>query len=265
MRLSHVFGIIVRYVFLMRRTWYRAFDLFYWTAIQIFLWGFITLWFKESIFVGEVNLVLVLLGALVFWELFYRAQQGVVIPFLEDVWARNLVNIFSSPISLREFIAGHLLLSLGKGFLSIALALVLAWALYALRIWELGFYFIPFFVNIFVFGWALGIATIGLIIRFGPSLEMLAWSIPTLLQPFSAVFYPVSILPLFLQKIALLLPTTYLFEGMRAVLLQGVFPWQHVMWATALNIVYFVLALLFFAWMFSRARKKGTLSRFVTD
>lgn len=266
MNCAHIFGIFLRNIFLMKRSWHRIFSLFYWATLELFLWGFITLWLKGvAPDEGRVNFVLVLLGALIFWDLFSRAQQTIAVSFLEDVWSRNLVNIFVSPLTTREFIVGLLLLSAVQGFIAFGFIAFLAWILYALHIWNLGFFIVPLFLNIFFFGWALGFITIGLIIRFGPSVEILAWSIPILFQPLSAVFYPLSVLPEFLQKIAFFIPTSHLFEGMRAVLSDKVFPAGDVVWATFFNGVYIILGIAFFYWMLRLARKKGLLSRFTTD
>lgn len=266
MNSSHILGIFLRNIYLMKRSWHRPFSLFYWATLELFLWGFITLWLKGIVPTdGRVNFVLVLLGALIFWDLFSRAQQTITVSFLEDVWSRNVVNIFASPLAILEFIAGLLLLSVVQGIIAFSFIAFLAWALYALHIWELGFFMAPFFLNIFFFGWALGFFTIGLIIRFGPSIEILAWSIPVLFQPLSAVFYPISVLPDILQKIAFFLPTSHLFEGMRAVLLGSSLPIKDVILAALLNAAYIALGILFLYWMLGKARKKGSLSRFTTD
>jgi ABC-2 type transport system permease protein len=250
----------------MKRSWHRIFSLFYWATLELFLWGFITLWLKGVAPTdGRINFVLVLIGALIFWDLFSRAQQTIAVSFLEDVWSRNLVNIFVSPLTSREFIVGLLLLSIVQGFIAFGFIVFLAWALYALHIWSMGFFIIPFFLNIFLFGWTLGFVTIGLIIRFGPSVEILAWSIPVLFQPLSAVFYPISVLPDSLQKISFFLPTSHLFEGMRQVLSLKIFPIEDVIFATLFNGVYFIFGIAFFYWMLRLARKKGLLSRFTTD
>ncbi len=256
----------MRNAFLFRRSWYRAFSLFYWATLELFLWGFITIWLQRiSGSKAGINFVTMLLGALIFWDLFNRAQQTITVSFLEDIWTRNLINIFISPITFREFILGLILLSIFQGILTFSLMVALASLLYAFSITQLGFYLIPFFINVFIFGWALGLVTIGLIIRFGPSLDILAWSIPMLFYPLSAVFYPLSVLPIFLQKLAFLIPTMHLFEGMRLVITQKIISMSDIFWATGLNLVYFALGLLFFYWMVKIARKNGLIGRLVTD
>jgi ABC-2 type transport system permease protein len=266
MNYLHIIGMLLRQIYLLRHSSLRVASLFYWTTIELFLWGFITLWLKD-ITVPDVKIIVgvSLLGALIFWQIFYRAQQSVAVSFLEDIWSRNIINIFASPLTTREFVVSLIFISIIDSILAVSLVAFLAWLLYAFHIWSLGFYFLPFFINMLVFGWALGFLTIGLLIRFGAAFEILAWSIPVLVQPISGVFYPISILPEFWQNIAFFLPTAHLFEGMRTVILSHTFPVENILAATILNCVYFALSIAFFYVMLRVARRKGALSRMVTE
>jgi len=262
----HIYGIFLRNIILIRRSVGRIFGLFFFSTFELFLWGFMTLWLRDL--AGKdprVDFVFLLLTGLIFWHLFIRAQQSFSISFLEDVWSRNIMNFFATPVTRKEFIAGLALISIVQGFLSFFYITLLATVFYALNIWTLGFYVVPFFVNIFVFGWALGLIAIGLLLRFGPAFEILAFFIPMVFLPFSAVYYPVSVLPDGIQQIAFFLPTMHLFEGMRAIFAQETFPLVHALWATGLNIVYFICGLGFFAWMIRVARKKGLIARLLQD
>jgi len=266
MNFLHVYGIFLRNIILIRRSIGRIFGLFFFSTFELFLWGFITLWLRDI--AGDdarVNFVFFLLTALIFWHLFIRAQQSFSISFLEDIWSRNIMNFFATPVTRKEFITGLAAISIAQGFLSFFYISTLATVLYALDIWTLGFYMIPFFINIFVFGWALGLIAIGLLLRFGPSVEILAFFIPMAFLPFSAVYYPVAIFPEVIQHVAFFLPTMHLFEGMRQILAQEMFPLSHALWATGLNIIYFILALTFFSWMIKIARKKGLIARLLQD
>lgn len=266
MNYLHIYGIFLRNMMLLRRSFPRLFGLFYWVTVELFFWGFITVWVKDI--AGDntkVDFVLILLTALIFWDLFHRIQQSVSIGFLEDIWARNVMNIFASPIKPWEFVAGLISLSIVQGIIAFVYVTVLAFILYALQIWTLGFYIIPLFLNMFIFGWALGLIAVALILRFGPSVEILVWSIPFLFLPFSAVYYSVDVFPQYLQTIAFFIPTSHLFEGMRSVFNQETFQIQSIIWATILNIFYFAAALGFFYWMLRVARKRGLIARLLTD
>lgn len=266
MNLLHIYGIFLRNIILVRRSIGRMFGLFFFSTFELFLWGFVTFWLRDLAREdAAVNFVFLLLTGLLFWHLFIRAQQSFSISFLEDVWSRNIMNFFATPVKRKEFVAGLAAISIAQGFLSFVYIAALAALLYALNIWTLGFYMVPFFVNIFVFGWVLGLLAIGLLLRFGPAFEILAFFIPMMFLPFSAVYYPVSVFPEVIQRLAFFLPTMHLFEGMRQVLTQETFPLAHALWATLLNVFYFALGLAFFAWMMRVAREKGLIARLLQD
>lgn len=263
---SHIMGIFLRDAYIIRRSWHRLAELFFWGAVTLFLWGFITLWIRDDLLGTDsnINFVLLLIGGMIFWEMFYRAQQGISVTFLEEVWTRNIVNIFVAPIRASELLLGLMAVTLFKIFISFVFIVLMAWALYAFHVWDLGFYIAPFVINLFVFGFSIGIITTALILRFGPSIEIIAWALPFTFQPFSAVFYPVSVLPEFLQKLAFFIPIMHLFEGMRSVLVDGNFPLERVLFASVFNVIYFVLSLMFFYWILRVVRKRG-MGRFVVD
>ncbi|RMF91902.1 MAG: ABC transporter permease [Nitrospinota bacterium] len=256
-----IFAIFLRQFYLYRRSIHRVLGLFYWPTLELFLWGFLTVYLNR---IGAANFdfVPLLLGGLIFWNLFNRAQQSVSISFLEDVWTRNLGNIFASPIRPLEFLGGLIMLSVFQSAISFTLMAGLATILWKFDLFRFGLLLLPFFANLFLLGWTFGILSTALVLRLGPSVDILAWSFPVLIQPLSAVFYPMSVLPGFLQPIAWLLPTAHVFEGMRAVLLQQVFSPQRLLWALGLNLCYFTSALLFFQRSFRHVRQKGLLQRY---
>src|SRR5207245_1098010 len=145
---------------------------------------------------------------MILWDIFFRAQQALSVSFLEDIWTRNLANVFVTPVTTVEFVLAMMLLGVMKvtviGFLLAALAL----PLYTFNIFQFGTQLIPFVLNLLLSGWGMGIITTAMILRFGQGAEALAWAIPFAFQPFSAVFYPVAVLPPVLRPLALALPTT---------------------------------------------------------
>lgn len=259
-----IFTIALRHLFLLRRSWGRIFALFYWPMLDLFLWGLLTIYLNK---VGQANFnfISVFLGALILWNFFTRAQHGITISFLEDVWARNLANVFATPARIGEFLTGGIIISFIEASLAMGLMVFFSWLFMAFNIFSFGFLLLPFLSVLFVFGWALGIITVSIIFRYGTSVDILAWSIPALVMPFSAVFYPVSTLPEFLQPIARLLPTSYIFEGMRAVVFTGQFSWHQFLTAIALASIAFILAIALFAFVSRLARRRGILIRFSTE
>lgn len=263
----HIRGIFLRNMFLLRRSWGRLVNLFFWVTIDLLVWGFFTVWARTSMLGKEssLDLVFLLVGALIFWDIFFKIQQAFSVSFLEEVWTRNTTNVFISPVTPVEFITGLVLFSFLQIVIVIGYSSALAFVMYKLTLWTLGFSMIPFILTMLLFGWALGLVVIGLLMRFGPSIETLAWVLPFLFQPISAVFYPVSALPAFLQKIAAMFPLSYVFEGMRSVLQNHSLSVQSMFVSIGLALMYLILAMMFFLWMLRIARKRGYLGRFTAD
>ena len=250
----------MRHLYLYKRSLPRLMEIFYWPFLDLLLWGFISLYlvrFRE----GMPNFVAFLLGALILWDILFRSQQGISVSFLEDVWARNLLNLFASPLKPMEYISGLVLVSFFKITIAGAVLSLLAWLLYSFNIFVIGISLVPFILSLVVLGLAIGIFTTALILRFGQQAEVLAWGIALIFQPVSAVFYPVSVLPPFLQAVARYVPASYIFEGMRAVVTTGKFPLTELLWSFGLDALYLLAALFIFRRVLRVVRKLGLLAR----
>lgn len=235
-------------------------DVFYWPVMELLLWGFLSIYLQKFDF-GGVNVVTILLGAIIFWDLLSQAQRTVSVTFLEDVWERNFLNIFVSPLTVGEFLVSAILLGLVRIALVLVVMAALAFLFYHFNLFSLGFALIPFIANLLLFGWSLGLFTTGIILRWGTSAQVLAFGFIMLIQPFSAVFYPVSALPDVVQWVAYLLPSTYVFEGMRAVVADGALPVRDLVMATVTNLAYMALVLWYFYAMFAYVKRTGRLMR----
>ena len=262
----HVLGIFYRNIILVRRSVPKLFALFGFITVELLLWGFITLW-VQTLAPGDArsDFILLILSAFIFWSMFELSQRSFSVSFLEEVWSRNVINLFAAPVKISEMVLGFVLVGVAETLLAFVYITPLAFLLYTLNILNVGLYIIPLFMNILIFGWGLGVVTIGLVVRFGPSADILAFFIPFFLLPFSAVYYPVSLFPPLLQKLTFILPTRHMFEGMRTAIIEGVIPLDSVFWASTLNLIYVILGFLFFYWMLRLARIKGYLSRLVQD
>src|SRR6266849_4681720 len=226
MNLRHIRALVLRYTFLYTRSVPRVAEMFFWPVMDLLVWGFITV-YLQSLDHKMPATVTFLLGSMIFWDILYRAQQAVTISFLEDIWARNLLNIFVSPIRVSEFIAATYVVGFVKILITVGVLTGLALWFYHWNLFQMGLPLIPLFANLLLMGWAVGMVTTGLIMRWGQSAEALAWGIPFLIQPVAAVFYPLSALPDWLQPVSRAIPATYVFEGMRQVLDKNGFPAQH--------------------------------------
>ncbi|WP_456433090.1 ABC transporter permease [Thermosulfuriphilus sp.] len=260
MSLKRILAVSLRQLFLYRRSLTRLLEVFYWPTVDLLLWGFVTLYLQESAS-RLPNFVSYFLGALILWNILYRAQQGIAVSFLEDIWARNLINLFVSPLRLSEYISGLLVISVIKTSLAFIIMSFLAGLIYSFDIFKLGLGLLPLVLNLVALGWAIGLATIGFILWFGQEAEILAWALAFIFLPLSAVFYPVDVLPPAIQTLSRLTPSAHAFEGMRTIINQGIFPWDHLLKAGALNIVYLSASLLFLGFIYKRALKKGTIPK----
>ena len=256
---DRIFALLQRQLFLYRRSLIRSLEIVYWPLMDLLVWGFLSVY--VTTLRGGAAAVAFLLGGMILWDLFFRAQQAISVSFLEDVWTRNLINVFVSPVSTAEFLCSTMLLGVMKVAVIGVMLGALAFAFYAFNIFHYGLSLLPLVLNLIAAAWGMGIITTALILRFGQGAEVLAWAVAFLFQPFSAVFYPVAVLPPPVQRIAWLLPTTHAFEGMRAVLAGRPLPWQHVGWAAAGNVVLFALAAGVFAWVMRIAHEQGLLLR----
>ncbi len=251
-----------RYIYIYSRNSFRILDIVFWPIMDLMVWGWVSSYLltRQN---GMPQMVTFLIGAIILFNVLYRAQQGITVSFLEDIWSRNLLNIFAAPVRAIEFVFATYIVGLVQALAVLAVMALAAASIYSFNLSNIGWALIPLFLNLLVMGWWLGLLTTGLILRFGNQAEALAWAIPFLVQPLSAVFYPVSTLPNFLQPVANFIPAAHVFEGMREVLQQNSFPTKHLTEAAILNVGYMTLAAIFFAQMFKQARKKGFLSKLV--
>lgn len=260
MKLHRISALLIRHLYLYQRSVPRLMDIFFWPILELLLWGFLSIYLERLNF-GGLNVVTVLLGAIIFWDLMSQSQRAISTTFLEEVWERNLLNIFVSPLKLSEFLVSSVLIAIVRIAIVGVVMAMLAWALYQFNLFIFGFYLILFMLNLLIFGWTLGFFTTGIILRFGSAAQVLAFGLVFLLQPFSAVFYPVSVLPQGLQYVAQFLPATHVFEGMRAVIATGTLSVSNLIWAFGTNIFYLVLVVWFFTRMFARVKEKGMLMK----
>jgi ABC-2 type transport system permease protein len=253
-------ALVLKYGFVCSRNTFRAMDIFFWPLMDLLVWGFLTLYLLK-VSNAVPSMITFLIGAVIMWNILYRAQQVISVSFLDDVWNRNLLNIFAGPVRLSEYVAATYLM----GFLQAVIVLLLlagaAAIFYSFNLFALGLAFAGFFANLLLMGWAMGLFTTGVILRFGPPAEALAWAVPFLIQPLSAVFYPVSVLPHWLQPVARLVPSSYVFEGMRQILEHKTCDGGALVFAFALNLFYMGVAACIFRYLFEEARMKGLLAK----
>lgn len=259
-----VSALVLRYLLLNLRSAPRILEMIFWPMMDLLVWGFVTMYLIHAN-PDAPKFFVFLIGAMIFWDILYRSSQGVTMSFLEDVWSRNLLNVFVAPIRIREFIAATYVVGILKISFIVLVLTGMAYALYSYNLFEMGLYLAPFFASLMLMGWAMGMFTVGLVLRWGLAAEGLAWGIPFLVQPISAVFYPLDILPAWIQPFALAVPSTHVFEGMREVIRTGAMSPRYLGIAFGLNLLYLAAAGIFFRCMFNVAREKGLLVKLATQ
>jgi ABC-2 type transport system permease protein len=256
--LRRVAAMVLRYWYLLRSSVARLIELIYWPTVQMLMWGFL-----QTYLAGQASLYAraggVLVGAVMLWDILFRGQLGFSISFLEEMYARNLGNLMISPLRAYEFVAALMIMSIVRLAIGMVPVSGLAIWFFGFNLWALGIALAAFFANLMFTGWAVGIFVSGLVLRNGLGAETFAWSIMFLFLPLTCVYYPVAVLPAWLQSVAWALPPTYVFEGMRALLIDHAFRADLMMQALALNILLFSLAVFGFLALLASARRNGSL------
>lgn len=264
MRPRRTLAIVLRYVYLVRGSLSRLLPLVVWVAVDMVLWGFIAR-YLDAVTSSGLEFVPTLLGAVLLWDFFIRVMQGVTMAFFEDVWSRNFINLFSTPLTLPEYLAGLVLTSVATSAVGLAVMLLLATTVFGLSFLAYGLMIVPFLLILFLFGIALGIFGSAIVLRLGPASEWFVWPIPALVSPFAGVFYPLATLPGWMQAVGRLLPPSYVFEGMRAIVSGGAFSRTALVVGGVLALLDVAAACWLFARVFRQSLRTGLLARYSAE
>jgi ABC-2 type transport system permease protein len=256
-------ALIIKYGFVCSRNSFRLLDMTFWPVLDLLLWGFVTLYMIKSN-QSIPGLAGFMIGAIILWNVMYRAQQVVGVSFLDDVWSRNLLNLFAAPIHAYEYIAASCIMGLIQSVLVLILLGGLAYSIDSVNLLKMGLGIGILFMNLILMGWSMGMISTAAVLRFGPPAEALAWALPGLLQPISAVFYPIAVLPGWMQAIAQCVPAAHVFEGMREAMAGQPIDPHHIMLAFGLNIIYMMTAAYFFKASLDDAKERGFLVKYGT-
>jgi ABC-2 type transport system permease protein len=256
--LRRMAALVRRYIYLLRSSGVRLVELIYWPFLQMLTWGFLQKYLAgtENPYAQAAG---VLIGSVLLWDILFRSKIGFSTTFIEEMWSRNLGNLLTSPLRPYELVAAlsaWSIIRLGVSMVPVAIA---AYFIFGFNLLSLGLALAAFFCVLVLTSWSLGLIAAGVILRYGLGAEELAWSLAFLLLPLTCVYYPVSVLPDWLQPVALALPPTHVFEGMRSILLHNTLDTADLWWALALNAVYLIAGYATFSWFLNSARVNGTL------
>ena len=264
MHARRVAAVALRQFYLYAGSPTRVVPLFGWVAIDITVWGFITR-YLNTVAAPGFNFVPALLGAVLLWDFLARVMQGVSIAFLEDVWSRNFLNMFATPLLISEYVMGLVITAIATSLVGLLTMVALATLAFGLSFFAYGVALVPFVMILFLSGIALGIAASAMVLRLGPASEWFIWPIPALVAPFVGVYFPVSTLPEWMQAVSRILPPSYVFEGVRAIVRNHGFDASHLFIGFALSLVYIAAAALYFRQVYRTAVRTGLLARYSSE
>jgi ABC-2 type transport system permease protein len=264
MSTRRVLAVVLRQFYLVRGSYSRLFPLFAWVAVDVVLWGFITR-YLNSVSTPGFDFVPVLLGAVLLWDFLVRVMQGVTMTFFEDVWTRNFLNLFATPLRVSEYLAGLVLSSIATSTIGLLVMLALATTVFGLSFLAYGVLIVPSLLILFLCGIALGIFSSAVVLRAGPAAEWFVWPIPAVISPFAGVFYPLATLPAWMRAVADVLPPAHVFENMRAVVTGGDVSLPALLCAAGLAVGYVLLACWYFARTYRYAVRSGLLARYSAE
>jgi len=255
---ERIYALVLRHIHIWKSSVMRLVDSIYWPAVQMVMWGFMTQYLMpRASFVAQAAGVL--MSGLLLWEVVVRGNLSLSIAFLEEMWSRNLGHLFVSPIRSWEMATGIIIVALLRTLLGLVPVSLMAWAFFGYAVWSLGVPLIAFFFILQMFSWSIGLAMSGMIMRVGQSAESFAWAAVFILMPVSGVYYPISVLPHWLQVVSYILPPAYIFEGMRAILSERTVHWHELAIAFGLSVVYLVVGFQVFLWFYRASRRHGSL------
>ena len=264
MKLVRAQAIALRQYYLIRGSPVRVLPMFGWVILDLMLWGFITK-YLDTLAAAGGSFVPRLLGAVLLWDFLVRAMQGFTVAFLEDLWSRNFLNVFASPVSIAEYLSGLIVTSVVTSAVGLLAMVLLALLAFNFSLATMGLLAAPFVLVLFVFGVSLGIVASALVLRLGPAGEWLVWPIPAVLAPFAGVFYPVSTLPEWMQPVSWILPPTWVFASLRSLVAGEAVAASEVAMATGLAVVWLLVACALFTWIFRQVVRSGLIARYSAE
>jgi len=258
MKFHRIYALSIRHLYLIKGSFPRILDLIYWPTIQIILWGFISKFFTMYSDYYN-NTIGVILSCAILYDFLFRSSISFNMLFLEEIWSRNFTNLFAAPLKVSEIIVALTATALLRTLIGIVPAIILMNPLFGVSLLKMGPALFLLFLSLYLFGTTLGLLVTSGLLRYGPAFENIAWSSLFILAPLGCVYYPLSILPEWLQLLAKCLPLVYLFEEARSILINNVVDYKNIISALVLNLLYFVSAIIVFYLAFYGARKKGSL------
>lgn len=251
---QRIWAMVLRYLYATRDP-SRLTEFIFWPMIDIGFYGLIATWVSQ--FNQTPPLTMMFITALVLWQLIYRSNYEVCFNVIDEFWEQNIFNLAASPLTQWEWILAMMLTGLLKLSFTFIFGTFVAWLFFSINILSLGWVLIPFAGLCILSGWGTGFLAGGILIYKGPKLQQLPWVTITLAALFSTIYYPLYILPPWMQILSQSLPMTYIFEGLRELIQTHTLSNHYLIISLCLSLFYLSLSISFFIWMFKKSRQNG--------
>lgn len=249
-----IWAMVIRHTKQLPSDFNKLSSIIYWPFLDIVLMGLIGLWVKKE---SGSTIDLILLTNISLWQIVVRADFGVSLNLLEEIWANNIVNLFSTPLSISEWICATFV----EGFFMVASLIgfcaLIIYLFYSFNIFSLGWFFIPITLLNFFSGLFIGFLTSSLLIYWGSRVQALAWMIGWMFAPISGVYSPTSALPDWMQTIAHMFPFHYSSHSAYLLINNQESPLQTLMIGYLLITIYLPLSISLFIYMFKKSKNRG--------
>jgi ABC-2 type transport system permease protein len=259
MSLNRIKALFLRHLYPLQRDFDLLSDMLYWPMVDTLLWGITSQWLGDE--AGQGNIVISILMGLLLWNIIWRSQSEVSRNLMDEIWNNNLVNLFTTPLTLKEWIISVLGLSMIKMGITMSLLIPMVYFLYNVSFFYLGWWTLLFFFAATLTGWWIGFLSAGIVLRKGRKMQTVIWTLPGMLLPFSAIYFPIDRLSPKMQLVSRFVPTSYIFENMRNLIGGSGVVYPELFLSFALNLFYLSLTLWFFVRSFRYSKNLG-LDRF---
>ena len=253
---NRVLAMVIRYTYNLKHSLDRLSDMFYWPLLDLLVWGITGLYLAKFNHLSS-NYLFLILNGLVFWIVVWRGQYEINTNLLAEIWDKNIVNIFISPLNVYEWILSFMIFGLIKSLISVAFSAIIAYLIYGFNILSYGPALVLFFISLIMTGWAFGFVVAGFLVRYGQRIQTLAWGGVAIVAPFSVLYYPLSVLPHWAQTVAHFVPSSYVFEALREALFTKQIAFDKLIISFGINTIYLTLGIAFFVFMFNKSKKLG--------
>lgn len=260
MKWNRIYSMLLRHFYIFKQSPDRISEVFFWPLVDVSIWGLTSLYFANISHLSKI--ITLILSGIILWTLTFRGAQEIPMAILEELWNKNLINIFTSPLSFGEWIVSTVILGIIKMAMSFIFIVILALILYKFNIFVFGFNLIPFVFLLTITAWSVGFFVTGLILRYSTKVQTVAWSLIAIISPFSGIYYSISVLPTWAQIISYAIPTSYIFEGMRQIVITGSVSPDKLLIPFVLNIFYFMLSFWYFLGSFKKTLERGLTKAF---